>query len=106
MFSVKSKVVYDIPASENIPGLNKDPKFPSIVAVDGDLLPPKRKDFDRNLIPKLDRFFGADNSPILSSKKPAGIKWVEIAANNTTKNKMMKASGISRAVCNFILLYF
>jgi hypothetical protein len=30
-------------------------------------------DFNRNLIPKLDRFFGADYSAILGSKKPAGI---------------------------------
>ena len=63
---------YDIPQSD-IPILDKDPKFPSIIAVDADLLPPERMEFNRNLIPKLIRSDDVDYSGPPPSKREGGI---------------------------------
>ena len=51
---------YDIPAPENSPISNESPTLPSIVSVDADKLSPDRKEFTRNLIPKLPRMIGGD----------------------------------------------
>lgn len=70
----KSGEKYDLPKSSDVPSPPQDPELPDIVTVDGDNLPPERKQFNRNLIPKVPRVIGAREFATNNIEKGTGKK--------------------------------